>query len=234
MAWSPLDLKRERNSVGDAAMRAGEGAVHAAQRAEAAAAGDGLHVLVGLEQSAAREIDAHPLDKIGRADVQAGAKQAAERAQRDAGLAASASVRQSARGCAVTFSASFADLAYCRTTARQAQRKTGSDRLGGCGRRRGAGRSQAQRSRPRSASIIASARSIPAVTPAEVQTPRSSTWMASPSTSTAGRNRFRASTSLQCVVARRPSSAPAAARKNVPLQTERCAARGRWRGARCR
>ena len=61
---------------------------------------------------------------------------------------------------------------------------------------------------------------MPAVTPAEVQTPPSSIWMASPSTLTAGRNRCSASTSLQCVVARRPSSAPAAARKNVPLHTE--------------
>jgi hypothetical protein len=50
--------------------------------------------------------------------------------------------------------------------------------------------------------------------------PRSSIWIASPSTSTAGRNRFRASNLAPWVVARRPSRAPAAAKKNVPLHTD--------------
>ena len=59
---------------------------------------DRLHVLVGLEQSATREISAHPLYEICGADIEAFPKQAAQRSLRNPASAARASVRQSALG----------------------------------------------------------------------------------------------------------------------------------------
>jgi hypothetical protein len=73
---------------------------------------------------------------------------------------------------------------------------------------------------PQSSSIIASAMSIPAVMPADVQTPESDTKMESRSTRTAGNADSSVSHSVQWVVAARPSSRPARARKDAPAQTE--------------
>ena len=61
---------------------------------------------------------------------------------------------------------------------------------------------------------------MPAVTPAEVQTWPSRTKMRSSSTSTSGYSRAMMSHTDQCVVARRPSSSPAAARISAPLHTD--------------
>ncbi len=82
-------------------------------------------------------------------------------------------------------------------------------------------------SRPRSSSTSASARSMPAVTPAEVATWPSRTWTGSGSTSTDGWSRASLSQYAQWVVARRPSSRPAAASRIAPVRTDtRRSARG--------
>ncbi|MNN38892.1 hypothetical protein D3C81_1529090 [compost metagenome] len=75
-------------------------------------------------------------------------------------------------------------------------------------------------SRPQSASTSASARSMPAVTPAEVQT--APCWMkiASASTSRAGKRCCSVSHMAQWVAARQPSSSPALASRKAPLHTE--------------
>src|SRR5262249_28469780 len=75
-------------------------------------------------------------------------------------------------------------------------------------------------SRPRSSSTSARARSIPAVTPAEVYTPPSRTKIGSGSTSIRGYCRARRSQNSQWVVASRPSSSPAAASRKAPVQTD--------------
>ncbi len=74
--------------------------------------------------------------------------------------------------------------------------------------------------RPRSSSTRASARSMPAVTPAEVHTRPSRRKIGSQSTRTSGCSRASCSSRAQCVVTRRPSSRPAAASRNTPLHTE--------------
>ena len=84
------------------------------------------------------------------------------------------------------------------------------------------------RAGPRSSSTSASARSMPAVTPAEVRIGPSATKIGSGSTVTAGKARASASHHAQCVVARRPSSSPARASRKAPVQTE---ATRRARGA---
>ncbi|MCW3010566.1 MAG: hypothetical protein JWO90_970, partial [Solirubrobacterales bacterium] len=61
---------------------------------------------------------------------------------------------------------------------------------------------------------------MPAATPAEVQTAPSSTQRTSGSTSTAGKRRASDAACCQCVVARRPSRSPAAARAKAPVQIE--------------
>jgi hypothetical protein len=61
---------------------------------------------------------------------------------------------------------------------------------------------------------------MPALTPAEEKISPSSTYMASGSTSIAGCARARVRACCQCVVARRPSSSPAAARMNAPVQMD--------------
>src|SRR5262249_17936096 len=71
---------------------------------------------------------------------------------------------------------------------------------------------------PRSFSIIASARSIPAVIPAEVHTGPSMMKMRSSSTFTFGNRDCSSRARFQCVLARRPSSRPASARMNAPVQ----------------
>ena len=63
-------------------------------------------------------------------------------------------------------------------------------------------------SRPRSSSTSASARSIPAVTPAEVYTSPSRTKIGSASTSTSGWRSASSAQLAQCVVARRPFEQP--------------------------
>src|SRR6266446_4309390 len=73
--------------------------------------------------------------------------------------------------------------------------------------------------KPWSSSIKASARSIPAVMPAEVHTLPSRQKMRSASTRMDGYSRCRRAAYRQCVVARRPSNNPAAARTNTPVQT---------------
>ena len=60
---------------------------------------------------------------------------------------------------------------------------------------------------------------MPAVTPADVYTRSSRTKMGSRSTRTAGNRRASASHAAQWVVARRPSSSPASARRNAPVHT---------------
>ena len=74
-------------------------------------------------------------------------------------------------------------------------------------------------SSPRSSAIRASARSMPAVMPAEVQTGPSRTKMRSGSSRTFGKRRAKSAVRDQWVVARRPSSRPAAARTKAPEQT---------------
>lgn len=59
-----------------------------------------------------------------------------------------------------------------------------------------------------------------AVTPAAVRTGPSATWIASSSTVTSGNRPASSSATAQCVVTRRPSSRPVAARKKAPLHTE--------------
>lgn len=73
---------------------------------------------------------------------------------------------------------------------------------------------------PWSSSTSARARSIPAVTPAEVASLPSRTKIGSGSTSTAGWSRARCSQTVQCVVTRCPSSSPASASSIAPVQTE--------------
>jgi hypothetical protein len=73
---------------------------------------------------------------------------------------------------------------------------------------------------PRSSSTSASARSMPAVTPADVRTGPSTTKIGSRSTATAGWRRCRSSQYCQWVVARRPSSSPALASTYAPVQTD--------------
>src|SRR6516162_7152364 len=80
--------------------------------------------------------------------------------------------------------------------------------------------------RPRSSSTSASARSIPAVTPAEVHTEPSHTKIGSGSTRTAGKRWASLAQYIQWVAARRPSNTPAAASRNAPVQTE--ATRRAW------
>src|SRR3954465_9742078 len=75
-------------------------------------------------------------------------------------------------------------------------------------------------SRPRSSSTMARARSIPAVTPADVQTLPWRVKIGSGSTSTSGWRRARASHADQWVVTRRPSSSPAWASRKAPVQTD--------------
>src|SRR5271169_1112551 len=61
---------------------------------------------------------------------------------------------------------------------------------------------------------------MPAVTPAEVQTGPSHTKIGSGSTRTAGKRWASLAQYIQWVAARRPSSTPAAASRNAPVQTE--------------
>ena len=61
---------------------------------------------------------------------------------------------------------------------------------------------------------------MPAATPAEVRTLPSSTYSARGSTVTAGYSRASRAAYDQCVVARRPSSTPAAASTKAPVQIE--------------
>ena len=68
-------------------------------------------------------------------------------------------------------------------------------------------------SAPRSCSTMARARSIPAVIPAEVHTGPSMIKMRSSSTFTFGNRACSSRARFQCVVARRPSSRPASARR---------------------
>ena len=69
---------------------------------------------------------------------------------------------------------------------------------------------------PRSSSTSASARSIPAVTPADVTTSPSRTKIGSASTRTSGYRSASRSQLAQCVVARRPSSRPAWRKQERP------------------
>ena len=73
---------------------------------------------------------------------------------------------------------------------------------------------------PRSSSTSATAKSSPAVTPAAVRSSPSLTWMASSSTPTIGYRCASCWATAQCVVTLRPSSKPAAARKNAPVHTD--------------
>ena len=66
---------------------------------------------------------------------------------------------------------------------------------------------------------MASARSMPAVMPAEVHTGPSRTKMRSGSSRTRGKRRAKSAVRFQWVVARRPSSRPAAASTKAPEQT---------------
>ncbi len=75
-------------------------------------------------------------------------------------------------------------------------------------------------SRPRSSSTRARARSMPAVTPAEVAMGPSRTYTGSGSISAAGWSRASWSQYAQWVVARRPSSRPASASTAAPVHTE--------------
>src|SRR5580698_8506571 len=61
---------------------------------------------------------------------------------------------------------------------------------------------------------------MPAVTPAELQTEPSRTKIGSDSTRTAGKRRANSAQYDQWVTARRPSSAPEAANRNAPVQTD--------------
>ena len=72
---------------------------------------------------------------------------------------------------------------------------------------------------------------MPAVIPAEVHTSPSRTKMASGSTVIVGKRSASSSQLFQCVVARLPSSRPAAASTNAPLHTD---AVRRARRAACR
>ncbi|SLH81326.1 Uncharacterised protein [Mycobacteroides abscessus subsp. abscessus] len=83
---------------------------------------------------------------------------------------------------------------------------------------------------PWSSSTRASARSIPAATPAEEYTRPSRTKIASGSTRTRGYRAARSRVNFQCVVARLPSSTLSSASTNAPLQM---AASRRVRAARC-
>ncbi len=62
--------------------------------------------------------------------------------------------------------------------------------------------------------------STPAVAPAEVTNCPLSTYSTPGSRRTAGNRARNAAAAAQCVVARRPSSRPVAARVNVPTQIE--------------
>ena len=73
---------------------------------------------------------------------------------------------------------------------------------------------------PQSSSTIASARSIPAVTPADVYVLPSRTHMGLRSTLTAGYLCLNSSATNQWVVARLPSSKPASASWKAPTHTE--------------
>ena len=70
-------------------------------------------------------------------------------------------------------------------------------------------------------------KSIPAASPAEVSTSPSSTNNTFSSNRTAGYSARSASAYRQCVVAGRPSSTPAAARTNAPVQIDTSLAPGR-------
>src|ERR1700680_2252549 len=65
---------------------------------------------------------------------------------------------------------------------------------------------------------MASARSMPAVAPAEVHTGPSTMKMRSSSIFSFGKRACNSRAWYQCVVARRPSSRPASARTNAPVQ----------------
>jgi hypothetical protein len=78
---------------------------------------------------------------------------------------------------------------------------------------------------------MASARSIPAVIPAEVHSGSSTMKMRSSSTFTFGNRVCKSRARFQCVVARRPSSRPAPARIKAPVQV---AAARRHRSEACR
>ena len=75
-------------------------------------------------------------------------------------------------------------------------------------------------SRPRSSSTSASERSIPAVTPADVQTGPSRMKIGSQSTRSSGRWLASCPARLQWVVTVHPVTSPAAASRNTPLQYE--------------
>src|SRR5690242_6229922 len=63
-------------------------------------------------------------------------------------------------------------------------------------------------------------RSMPAALPADVRMSPSSTNSTFGSTCTAGKRRARSAHSVQCVVARRPSSSPALASANAPVHSD--------------
>ena len=70
-------------------------------------------------------------------------------------------------------------------------------------------------------------KSIPAARPADVSTSPSSTKSTFSSTRTSGCSRRRSSANLQWVVAARPSSSPAAASTNAPVQIDTSRVPGR-------
>ena len=82
-------------------------------------------------------------------------------------------------------------------------------------------------SRPRSSSTRASARSMPAVTPAEVATLPSLMKIGSGSTVTSGYRAASSAQYAQWVVTRLPCSSPAAASRNAPVQTDAIRSRPR-------
>ncbi len=194
----------------------------AAQRlrgAEAVPPCDGLDGVAGLGEGPFRRLDAYALDiRCGR-----GAEFGGEPALEVAGLSPACAAR-SVMPCRAPGSAWIAE-----TTARRGSVDGCLDHSGtlNCdwlpGRRRNNTISCATAcatSRPTSSSTRASARSIPAVTPADVHTRPSLRKIGSQSTASSGCSRTSCCSRAQCVVARRPCSSPAAARRNTPLHTE--------------
>jgi hypothetical protein len=216
--------------IGCDAEAAQERAAHRLGRTEAALGrcpGDGDRL--GLQQPP-RGVDPHLLDILGgRAAQQAGETRLKCRSLIPT-RAASTGTRRSAAGSAWMWSCA----------ARTDGRGGGSAQTGAAnwecppGRRANTTSSRAIRwasPGPWSDSTSASARSMPEVTPAEVQTRPSRRWIASAWTSTPGYSRASARAHRQWVVAVRRSSRPAAASRNAPVHTDatRCARGAAWR-----
>ena len=212
--------KRSRYSDGLVPTRRGERAPGRLGGAEAGRARDLVDGEVGRLQQAARDLDAHPLDvRRGRAARPRRGTPARSGAGSSRRAPASRSTLWSPSGCSAiqcwrsrigSRSASCApscalncDCPPGRCTNSTSWRAVIS-----------------ATSRPRSSSTSASARSIPAVTPADVHTLPSRTKIGSGSTVTLGYRRAKSSHHAQCVVARRPSSSPAAASTNAPVHTD--------------